>query len=93
LRRSLACANIIENMNGTIRQVCRNVRTGRRRLRPRWQDAKMTLRWTGAAMLGATKGFWWLKAHKQLPMLRGALAAHQAKHASNPHLEQQAKAA
>ena len=28
LRRSLACTNIIENMNGTIRQVCRNVRTG-----------------------------------------------------------------
>jgi transposase-like protein len=24
LRRSLACTNIIENMNGTIRQVCRN---------------------------------------------------------------------
>ena len=38
LRRSLACTNIIENMNGTIRQVCRNVK--------RWQDAKMALRWT-----------------------------------------------
>ncbi len=25
LRRSLACTNIIENMNGTIRRVCRNV--------------------------------------------------------------------
>ena len=38
LRRSLACTNIIENMNGTIRQVCRNVKY--------WQDAKMALRWT-----------------------------------------------
>src|ERR1700676_2097665 len=85
LRRSLACTNIIENMNGTIRQVCRNVK--------RWQDAKMALRWTGAAMLEAANGFRRLKAHKQLPVLRGALAAHQAKHASNPHLEQQAKAA
>ena len=47
LRRSLACTNIIENMNGTIRQVCRNVK--------RWRDAKMALRWTGA-MLEA-KGF------------------------------------
>src|SRR4029077_15798337 len=26
LRRSLVCTNIIENMNGTIRQVCRNVK-------------------------------------------------------------------
>ena len=31
LRRSLACTNIIENMNGTIRRVCRNVK--------HWQDA------------------------------------------------------
>jgi hypothetical protein len=30
LRRSLACTNIIENMNGTIRQVTRNVK--------RWRD-------------------------------------------------------
>ena len=40
LRRSLACTNIIENMNGTIRRVCRNVK--------RWKDASMALRWTGA---------------------------------------------
>ena len=66
LRRSLACTNIIENMNGTIRQVCRNVK--------RWRDAKMALRWTGAAMLEAAKGFRRLKAHKQLPILRAALA-------------------
>jgi len=31
LRRSLACTNIIENMNGTIRRICRNVK--------RWRDA------------------------------------------------------
>jgi transposase-like protein len=85
LRRSLACTNIIENMNGTIRQVCRNVK--------RWRDAKMALRWTAAGMMEAVKGFRRLKAHKQLPMLRAALAAHQAKHAINPDLEQQAKAA
>ena len=85
LRRSLACTNIIENMNGTIRQVCRNVK--------RWRDAKMALRWTGAAMLEAAKGFRRLKAHKQLPILRAALAAHQASHFINPDLEQQTKAA
>jgi putative transposase len=85
LRRSLACTNIIENMNGTIRQVCRNVK--------RWRDAKMVLRWTGAAMLEATKGFRRLKAHKQLPILRTALAAHQDKYVTNPDLEQHARAA
>ena len=85
LRRSLACTNIIENMNGTIRQVCRNVK--------RWRDAKMVLRWTGAAMLEAAKGFRRLKAHKQLPILRTALAAHKAKYVTNPDLEQHARAA
>ena len=67
LRRSLACTNIIENMMGSIRRVCRNVK--------RWRDAPMALRWTAAAMQEAAKGFRRLKAHKQLPVLRKALAA------------------
>jgi putative transposase len=67
LRRSLACTNIIENMMGSVRRVCRNVK--------RWRDAAMALRWTGAAMQEAAKGFRRLKAHKQLPVLRKALAA------------------
>jgi putative transposase len=53
----------------------------------------MALRWTAAGMMEAAKGFRRLKAHKQLPILRAALAAHQAKQATNPDLEQQAKAA
>ena len=88
LRRSLACTNIIENMNGTIRQVCRNVK--------RWRDTRMALRWTGAAMQEAAKGFRRLrrlKAHKQLPTLRAALLAHQVKHSINPDIAKQAKAA
>jgi hypothetical protein len=72
-------------MNGTIRQVCRNVK--------RWQDAKMALRWTAAGMMEATKGFRRLKAHKQLQILRSTLAARQAKQEINPTLEQRAKAA
>ena len=44
-------------------------------------------------MLEAAKGFRRLKAHKQLPILRAALAAHQASHVINSDLEQQAKAA
>jgi transposase-like protein len=79
LRRSLACTNIIENMMGTIRRVCRNVK--------RWRDASMALRWTAAAMQEATKGFRRLKACKQLPLLRAALAAHHAKHAAETVLE------
>lgn len=71
LRRSLAGTNIVENTNGSIRQVCRNVK--------RWRDAAMALRWTGAAMIEAAKGFRRLKAHKQLPSLRDALRAHQAR--------------
>jgi putative transposase len=85
LRRSLACTNIIENMMGTIRRVCRNVK--------HWQNASMALRWTAAAMLEAVKGFRRLKAHKHLPGLRTALAAHQAKHAADSAIEPAAKAA
>lgn len=85
LRRSLACTNIIENMNGTIRRVCHNVK--------RWRDASMALRWTSAGMIEATKGFRRLKAHKQLPTLKAALLDHQAKHSANPPVEREVKAA
>ena len=78
LRRSLACTNIIENMMGGIRRVCRNVK--------RWRDAPMALRWTGAAMQETAKGFRRLKAHKQLPVLRQALAALHGQNASNTAL-------
>ena len=69
LRRSLACTNIAENMMGTIRRVTRNVK--------RWRNGKMALRWVAAGMIEAAKGFRRLKAHKQLPILRAALLAHQ----------------
>jgi transposase-like protein len=82
LRRSLACTNIIENMNGTIRRVCGNVK--------RWRDASMALRWTAAGMIEAAKGFRRLNACKQLPDLAAALKAHHAKHVQ---LEQISEAA
>jgi hypothetical protein len=72
LRRSLACTNSIENMMGTVRRVCRNVK--------RWRNAAMALRWTAAGMMEAAKGFRRLKAYKHLPVLRDALAAHQSKY-------------
>src|ERR687894_3118503 len=85
LRRSLACTNIIENIMGSVRRVCRNVK--------RWRDAGMALRWTAAAMLEAAKGFRRLKAHKQLPLLRAALTAHRAKAASAGSVAEEARAA
>ena len=85
LRRSLACTNSIENVMGTVRRVCRNVK--------RWRNAAMALRWTAAGMLEAAKGFRRLKAHKQLPILRAALVAHHAKHTTKPKLEDHLKAA
>jgi putative transposase len=84
LRRSLACTNMIENVMGTVRRVCRNVK--------RWRSAWMAMRWTAAAMQEAAKGFRRLKAHKQLPMLRAALEAHQNKN-SHGVLARQANAA
>jgi putative transposase len=85
LRRSLACTNSIENMMGTVRRVCRNVK--------RWRNAGMALRWTAAGMMEATKGFRRLKAHKQLPTLKAALAAHQAKQTTQQKLEEEMEAA
>jgi putative transposase len=85
LRRSIACTNSIENMMGTVRRVCRNVK--------RWRNAGIALRWTAACMLEAAKGFRRLKAHKHLPALRTALTAHQAKHTIKNKLEENLQAA
>lgn len=86
LRRSLACTNIIENVMGTVRRVCRNVKY--------WRSPSMALRWTGAAMLEAAKGFRRPRGCKQLPLLMAALAERMAKTIpSNEHLAQPAKAA
>ena len=85
LRRSLACTNIIENVMGTVRRVC-HVKY--------WRSPSMALRWTGAAMQEAAKGFRRLKAYKQLPLLQAALSARKARAvSSNEHLVKTAKAA
>src|SRR5262249_25625412 len=77
-RRSLACTTSIENMMGTVRRVCRNVK--------RWRNAAMALRWTAAGMMEAAKGFRRLKAYRHLPALRAALAAHQSPNELNTTL-------
>jgi hypothetical protein len=53
----------------------------------------MALRWTAAAMHEAKKGFSRLKAYKQLPALRVALAAYYAKEPNNDALAHNAEAA
>ena len=73
LRRSLACTNSIENMMGTVRRVCRNVK--------RWRNAAMALRWT-VRMMEAAKGFRRLKAYKHA---RYMTAGHNALRGSGPN--------
>ena len=65
LRRSLAWTNIIENVMGTVRRVCRNVKY--------WRSPSMALRWAAAAMQEATRSFRRLKATTSAA-LRAALA-------------------
>src|SRR5271165_714285 len=84
-RRSLACTNIIENVMGTVRRVCRNVKY--------WRSPSMALRWAAAAMQEAVKGFRRLKAFKQLPALRAALDKTNSKAATAEPLAQIAEAA
>ena len=85
LRRAPVCSNATRNMMGTVRHVSRNVK--------RWRNAEMALRWTTAGMMEAAKGFRRLKAYKQLPALKAALLAHQAKHAITNMLEENRQAA
>ena len=84
LRRSLACTNSIENMMGTVRRVCRNVK--------RWQNAAMALRWTAAGMLEAAKGFRGLKASNfcrfselHLRLINPSTSPDQLKTTQTPH--------
>jgi len=85
LRRALGCTNAIESLMAVLRQVCRNVK--------RWRNARMALRWTGAAMLEAKKTFRRLKAYKQLPVLRAALLRHQQAVLGNQAVARQSLAA
>lgn len=73
LRSSLACTNAIENMQGTIWRVTRNVK--------RWRDASMALRWAAAGMIEAKAGLRRMTSHRQLPALRHALVEHHARDA------------
>ncbi len=67
LQQTLCSTNPIENLNGTVRHISRNVK--------RWRGGAMALRWTVSALMGAEKKFRRLKGHVEMPHLIAALDA------------------
>lgn len=65
LERALSTTNVIENLNGTIRRVSRNVK--------RWRDGSMIRRWAAAGILEAQRSFRRLRGHVGMPALIAAL--------------------
>ena len=65
LRRTFATTNAIENMNGSLRRIARNVK--------RWKDETMIRRWVALGIVEAEKGFRRVKGHKDMPLLVAAL--------------------
>jgi putative transposase len=61
LERSFATTNPIENFNGGARYISRRVK--------RWRGGSMILRWVGAAIAEAEKGFRRLKGFRDMPTL------------------------
>jgi len=65
LRRTFATTNAIENMNGSLRRIARNVK--------RWKDEKMIRRWVALGIAEAQKGFRRVKGYIHMPSLVAAI--------------------
>jgi transposase-like protein len=65
LRRTFATTNAIENMNGSLRRIARNVK--------RWRDEGMIRRWVALGIAEAQKGFRRVKGHKDMPSFVAAV--------------------
>ena len=65
LRRTFATTNPIENMNGSLRRVARNVK--------RWKDEAMIRRWVALGIAEAQKGFRRVKGYVHMPSLVAVL--------------------
>jgi len=65
LRRTFATTNAIENMNGALRRIARNVK--------RWRDEKMIRRWVALGIAEAQKGFRRVKGHRDMPSFVAAV--------------------
>ena len=69
LRKSLRSTNAIESLNDKIKSYARRVK--------RWRGGRMILRWTGAAILDAKRGFKRVKGYRDMPHLVRALRRHE----------------
>ena len=65
LCRTFSTTNAIENMNGTVRRVTRNVK--------RWRGEGMITRWVALGVGEAQRGFRRVKGHWQMNVLLSAL--------------------
>jgi transposase-like protein len=65
LCRTFSTTNAIENMNGTLRRVLRNVK--------RWRGEVMIKRWVALGVAEAERGFRRVKGHGQMNLLLAAL--------------------
>lgn len=68
LEQILSTTNLIENLNGGIRRVTRNVK--------RWRDGRMIRRWVAIGILETQSGFRRIRDYKAMPMLVEALRQH-----------------
>ena len=71
LYRTLRSTNPIENLNGSVAGYTKNVK--------RWRGGGMIVRWVGAAVVEATKGFRKVRGHRDLVHLVQALKNHELK--------------
>ena len=78
LLHSLRSTNAIESLNDKIATYTRRVK--------RWQGGKMMLRWVGAAVLDARKGFRGVRGLKDMSILVDALRRHE----KSPHADHEA---
>ncbi|MCP4444551.1 MAG: hypothetical protein GY811_04300 [Myxococcales bacterium] len=67
LERSLCSTNIIENLNGSVRQMARRVKT--------WKTGTMALRWVATAVSDAKRKFRRLRWYKNMSKLLQYLEA------------------
>ena len=67
LLKTLCSTNPIENLNGCLRRLTRNVK--------RWRGGAMAQRWGATAVMEAEKRFRRIKGHRDLPQMLKALDA------------------
>jgi len=67
LARTLVSTNPIENLQGLLKRVVRNVK--------RWRGGTMALRWAVTGLMEAAKRFRRVKGHREMPQLLAALSS------------------